>query len=90
MTIGLTIGLAKYMAKLSTYSFSSTNDLVNTLKNKSVSHDCDHMFFNVTSLFTNVSLEYTNDVIQCKVYEEELIETDIPKKETKGLLLLSM
>ena len=53
-----------------------------------VPHDCDLVSFDVTSLFTNVPLEYTIDVIIRKVYEEKLIKTDIPKKEMKKLLLL--
>ena len=42
----------------------------------------------MTSLFTNVPLEYTINVILRKVYEEKLIKIDIPKKEMKELLLL--
>ena len=53
-----------------------------------VPHDCGLVSFDVTSLFTNVPLEYTIDVILRKVYEEKLIKTDIPKKEIKELLLL--
>ena len=53
-----------------------------------VPHDCGLVSFDVTSLFTNVPLEYTIDVIHHKVYEERFIKTDIPKKEMKELLLL--
>ena len=81
-----TYDLAKYLAKLlsplskSSYTVSSTNELVNILKNSS-STDCDLVSFDVTSLFTNFPLEYTIDVILRKVYEEKLIKTDIPKRE---------
>lgn len=44
--------------------------------------------FDVTSLFTNVRLQYTIDVILRKIYDEKLINTNIPKKEMKALLLL--
>ena len=89
-----TYDLAKHLAKLlsplskSTYTVSSTNDLVNILKCETVPHDYDFVSFDVTSLFTNVSLEFTMDLILRKVYEEKLVETDIPKKEMKELLLL--
>ena len=53
-----------------------------------VLHDCDLVSFDVTSLFTTVALEYTIDVILCKVCEEKLIKTDTPKKEMMKLLLL--
>ena len=53
-----------------------------------VPHDCDLVSFDVTSLFTNVPLEYTIDVILRKVYEKKLIKTDIPKKEMKELLTI--
>ena len=53
-----------------------------------VPHDCGLVSFDVTSLFTNVPLVYTIDVILRKVYKEKLIKTDIPKKEMKELLLL--
>ena len=71
----------------SSYTVSSTDELVNMLKNQNVPHDCDLVSFDVTSLFTNVPFEYTIDNIR-KVYEEKLIKTDIPKKEMKELLLL--
>ena len=89
-----TYDLAKHLAKLlsplskSTYTVSSTNDLVNILKCETVPHDYDFVSFDVTSLFTNVPLEFTMDLILRKVYEEKLVETDIPKKEMKELLLL--
>ena len=88
-----TYDLTKYLGKLlsplskSSYTVSSTDELVNSSKMK-VLHDCDLVSFDVTSLFTNVPLEYAIDVILRKVYEEKLIKTDIPKKEMKELLLL--
>ena len=41
-----------------------------------------------TSLFTNVPLEFTIDVILRKVYDEKLVDVKIPRKEMKELLLL--
>ena len=86
--------LAKHLAKLlsplstSDYTVSSTEDLVDFLKHQKVPDDCDLISFDVTSLFTNVPLQFTIDIILRKVYEEKLIKTNIPRKEMKDLLLL--
>ena len=88
-----TYDLAKYLAKLlsplskSSYTVSSTTNWSTSSKMK-VPHDCDLVSFDATSLFTNVPLGYTIDVILRKVYEEKLIKTDIPKKEMKELLTI--
>ena len=85
-----TYDLAKYLLSplsKSSYTVLSTDELVNILKNENVPHDCDLVSFDVTSLFTNVPLEYTIDVIFRKVYEEKFIKTNIPKKDMKELLL---
>ena len=42
----------------------------------------------VSSLFTNVPLDYTIDVILRRIYTEREIETNITKKELKDLLIL--
>ena len=44
--------------------------------------------FDVKSLFTNVPLERTINIILKKIYVEKLIITDIKEKELKGLLML--
>ena len=46
------------------------------------------MSFDVSSLFTNVPLDYTIDVILRKIYREKLIKTKIKKNEMKMLLQL--
>ena len=86
--------IAKHLAKLlsplsrSEYTVSSTDDLTNLLKTQYVPADCDMISFDVTSLFTNVPLEFTIDVILRKVYDEKLVDVKIPRKEMKELLLL--
>ena len=44
--------------------------------------------FDVSSLFTNVPLDYTIDVIMRRIYTERETETNITKKELKDLLIL--
>ena len=44
--------------------------------------------FDVTSLFTNVPIEFTIDIILHKVHDKKLVHTNIPKKEMKELSLL--
>ena len=44
--------------------------------------------FDVVSLFTNVPLEVTIDIILSKVYDKKLIHTKIKRKDMKTLLLL--
>ena len=44
------------------------------------------MSFDVTSLFTNVPLEYTIDVILRKIYREKKIKTKLKKEEMRQLL----
>ena len=46
------------------------------------------MPFDVTSIFTNVPLDETIEIILRRVYIDQEINTDIPKKEMKELLLL--
>ena len=44
--------------------------------------------FNVTSLFTNVPLEETIEIILKGIYDNKKITTDIPKQQMKELLIL--
>ena len=44
--------------------------------------------FDVVSLFTNVPLNRTIDIILRKVYDEKLIRTKIKREDIKELLLL--
>lgn len=86
--------IAKHLVQLlsplvkSEFTVSSTNKLLNILEKQVVPEDCELLPFDVTSLFTNVSLKFTIDVILGKVYDEKMIHTNIPRKELKELLLL--
>ena len=44
--------------------------------------------FDVVSLFTNVALDETIDIIFKRIYDKKEINTDIPEKEMRGLLYL--
>ena len=44
--------------------------------------------FDVVSLFTNVPLDETIDIIIKSIYDKKEINTDIPKKEMRELLFL--
>ena len=46
------------------------------------------MSFDVKSLFTNVPLDFTIDLILNRIYEDSEIQTNIRKKKMKELLLL--
>ena len=90
-----TYHIAKYLAALlsplskSEFTVSSTNKIVEILKHNKVPKDCRLVSFDVTGLLTNVPLQYTIDVILRKIYNEKLVNTDIPKKCIKDLLLFT-
>ena len=44
--------------------------------------------FDVTSLFTNVPLDFTIDVILKRIYDENEVNTNIPKQQMRDLLFL--
>ena len=44
--------------------------------------------FDATSLFTNVSLDFTTDVILKRIYDENKVNTNISKQQMRDLLLL--
>ena len=57
---------------------------------KAISIPSDHKFisFDVKSLFTNLALDFTIDLILKRIYEDKEIQTNTKKKEMKQLLLL--
>ena len=83
--------LAKFMSTLcqSEYIVKNTKQFVQDFKRLHVPRDNYKLVsFDVSSLFTNVSLDYTIDVILRRIYTERKIETNITKKELKDLLIL--
>ena len=89
-----TNGVSKYLAKLlepfsvSEYTISSTQDFVSKTKNTNVPEGYRLVSFDITSLFRNVPLSYTINIILKKMYKEKLLKTKLKRKEMKELLEL--
>ena len=86
--------LAKYLAKIlsplstSEYTIKSTSDFITHIKGQNVENNFNLMSFNVTSIFTNVRLNFTIDVILKRIYDENKVNTNIPKQQMRDPLLL--
>ena len=76
---------AKYLAQLlsplstSEYTVKSTSDFITHIKGQNIPNNFKLMSFDVTSLFTNVPLDFTIDVIIKRIYDENEVNTNIPK-----------
>ena len=85
---------AQYLCKLlsplakSKYNVQNTTEFVQKLKKIKAPRGYVTISFDVVSLFTNVPLRKTIDIILRKIYDEKLIKTKIPKKNMEKLLLL--
>ena len=89
-----TYKLSKYLAQLlaplgkSKYTVTSTDDFINRIKVMKPRSNQKMISFDVVSLFTNVPLERTIEIILKKVYKEKLIKTKIKRDDLKNLLYL--
>ena len=85
---------AKYLCKLlsplgkSDYTLESTKEFINRIKGTKAPEGYVMISFDVVSLFTNVPLQRTIDIILHKIYTEKKITTKIPRNKMKELLLL--
>ena len=85
---------SKYLAELlaplakSRYTVTSTKDFITKMKTVKPPDGYEMISFDVVSLFTNVPLEKTIDIIIKKVYKEKLIKTKIKANKLRALLLL--
>ena len=85
---------ARYLAELlaplgkSKHTISNTKDFITRLKTERIPKRFKMISFDVKSLFTNVPLEETIDIILNKIYDEKKIETNIPRNIMKDLLYL--
>ena len=71
------------------YTILNTSDLIGRLRNeKQIPPNYALVSFDVQSLFTNVPLNRTLDIIMERIYKNNDIITDIPSKDLKDLLLL--
>ena len=87
-----TYQLARYLTKIlsplspSQYAVESSNKFVNFIKQQVIPSSCKLVSFNVKSLFTNVPLDRTIDIILKKIYDKHEITTNIGRKEMKDLI----
>ena len=89
-----TYQLAKHFSKIlsplreSEYTIKSTRHFMEIIKHKKVLEGFQTVSFNVKSLFTNVPLETTIDIILRRINTNHELTTSLTKKEMKELLLL--
>ena len=89
-----TYQISKYLAQLLSpltkngYCVESSKDFLSKIKNKHMEPDELMVSFDVTSLFTNVPLDYTIDLILKKIYRDNLITTNLKEAQLKELLVL--
>ena len=85
---------AKYLCQLLTplgkskYTVQNTKEFVEKVKRMKVPEGYQMVSFDVVSLFTNVPLDQTIEIILRKVYDEKKIDTKIKREDMKRLLLL--
>ena len=89
-----TYHLAKHLSKVlsplrnSEYTIKNTKDFLVQLKKEKIPKDHQMVSFDVKSLFTNVPLEKTIDIILRRIYHDKEININITKKDMRDLLLL--
>ena len=69
-------------------NFVTLRQFVNHIRKQKVPDSYHIVPFDFTSIFTNVPLDETIEIILRRVYIDQEINTNIPKKEMKELLLL--
>ena len=88
-----TYQLAKYLTKLLSplakleYIVTSTKDFIEIMKNVKLPDGHQLISFDVKSLFSNVPLQKTIDIILKRIYENKEINTAISKKDIKYMLV---
>ena len=89
-----TYKISKYLSQIlaplakSEYTTESTKDFVHKLGKQSIGAGYSMVSFDVTSLFTNVPLDYTISLILDKIYNEKLISIKLKRQDLKELLEL--
>ena len=87
-----TYELSKYLANLlqpltkNEYTIDSTKHFVEKIRGERIPRDHEMVSFDVVSLFTNVPLDFTINLILDKVYREKAIRTKLEREELKKLL----
>ena len=72
----------------SEYTVTSTKDFIEKINNVKAADGHQLISFDVKSLFTNVLLQKTIDIIVKRIYENKEINTSISKKDMKDMLIL--
>ena len=86
--------LAKYLTKLlaplreSEYIIKSTKDFIGKVKSKEVANGYQMVSFDVKSLFTNVPLDRTIDIVLRRIYDQHELQISITRSEMEELLIL--
>ena len=89
-----TYELARYLTKMlsplscSPYTVENSTKFVNSIKQQIISCSYKLVSFNVKSLFTNVFLDRTIDIILKRIYNKHKIITNIRHREMKNLITL--
>ena len=89
-TYNLSECLSKLLAPLreSQYSIKDTKDFMNKIKSGKVPNRYQMVSFDVKSLFTNVLLYRTIQLVLIRIYEKREVSTNITKQEMKEMLIL--
>ena len=82
--------MAKLLSPLrrSQYAVNSTKHFIEAIKHDKIPAGCQMISFDVKSLFTSIPLNKTIEIIFQRIYNCNLITTQIPKKVMEELQLL--
>ena len=89
-----TYNLSKYLAKMlepqrkSQYSLKTTKDFMYKIKTEKIPTGYQMVSFDVKSLFTNLLLDRTINIILQLIFDNQEIQTTMTKKELEELLIL--
>ena len=89
-----TYEVSRYLAKVllpltkNDYTINNTRDFIDRLNRLSISTGEKMVSFDVSSLFSNVPLDFTIDIILKKIYNEKIIKTKLKRDQFKDLLEL--
>ena len=72
----------------SEYTVKNTSDFITHMKGQKIPNNFKLISFDVTSLFTNVPLDFTIDVILKRIYDNNEVNTNMLKQQMRNLLLL--
>ena len=89
-----TYSLAKFLSKLlaplreSEYTAKNTKNFVDNIKKENIQKGYKMVSFDVKSLFTNVPLDRTINIILKRIYDQAELQTFLTRSELKEMLLL--